>query len=419
MARLILALAALCALAGLALPAVAEVRLERVVLVQRHGVRPPTVSNAELAKYSDRPWPAWPVGPGELTPHGGKVVALLGKTLRKTYTAAGLIPAHGCAGAGRIAVWADNADERTRHSGQVLAESLAPGCGVKAAWSDAKPRDPIFGAPTEAACHADPADDAAAFAKAAGPDGSVTPKTRAAIDRLQLILAPKACSGGAGLCLASIPGPDKVEAGPGGAKFSGPVFTTFALAEDIYLEYAEGMPMSDVGWGRASRADIDAIMPAHERFFELLRLNTFQASRRGAAMARVILASLAGEPIKTVPAIGPDARLVALAGHDGNLSQMAGVFGLNWSLPQDQPDATAPATTLAFELWKDTASGETFVRPVLYYATLDQLRTLAPAIARKLPLQFDDCASGPMGSCSLETVRKRVEALLPEDCGEI
>ena len=159
--------------------------------------------------------------------------------------------------------------------------------------------------------------------------------------------------------------------------------------------------------------------PAHERFFELLRLNTFQASRRGAAMARVILASLAGEPIKTVPAIGPDARLVALAGHDGNLSQMAGVFGLNWSLPQDQPDATAPATTLAFELWKDTASGETFVRPVLYYATLDQLRTLAPAIARKLPLQLDDCASGPMGSCSLETVRKRVEALLPEDCGEI
>jgi 4-phytase/acid phosphatase len=161
-------------------------------------------------------------------------------------------------------------------------------------------------------------------------------------------------------------------------------------------------------------------MPAHERFFDLLRLNTFQAARRGAAMARVILASLAGEPVKAIGTIGPEARLVALAGHDGNLSQMAGVFGLEWSLPvQDQPDATAPATTLAFELWKDSASGESFVRPVLYYGTMDQLRTLAPGAARKLPLKFDDCASGPMGSCPLETVRKRVEALLPQDCGDI
>jgi 4-phytase/acid phosphatase len=222
MARLVLALAALCALMGFTAPAFAEVRLERVVLVQRHGVRPPTVSNAELAKYSDRPWPAWPVGPGELTPHGAKVVALVGKTLRKAYVDAGLLPAHGCAGAGRIAVWADNADERTRHSGQVLAESLAPGCGAKASWSDAKPRDPIFGAPTDKACHADPADDRDAFAKAAGPDGSVTPEARKAIDRLQLILAPKACDGGAGVCLKSIEGPDKIEAGPGGTRFSGP-----------------------------------------------------------------------------------------------------------------------------------------------------------------------------------------------------
>ncbi len=97
---------------------------------------------------------------------------------------------------------------------------------------------------------------------------------------------------------------------------------------------------------------------------------------------------------------------------------MGGLFGLAWTLP-DQPDATAPATALAFELWKDPTIGARFVRPVIYYATLDQLRTLTPATARRRVLTFADCASGPMGSCPLETLRQRTLALIPPGCGAV
>jgi 4-phytase/acid phosphatase len=97
---------------------------------------------------------------------------------------------------------------------------------------------------------------------------------------------------------------------------------------------------------------------------------------------------------------------------------MGGMFGLSWTLP-DEPDATAPATALAFELWADRASGVRYVRPVIYYATLDQLRTLAPASAHSLSLSFAGCASGPMGSCALDTLRRQTLALIPPGCGEV
>ena len=78
--------------------------------------------------------------------------------------------------------------------------------------------------------------------------------------------------------------------------------------------------------------------------------------------------------------------------------------------------STAPATALAFELWSDGA--HQFVRPVIYYETMEQLRSLTPDRAEKLPLTFADCASGPKQSCPLEQLTQRVEAVLPPGCGE-
>ena len=418
MRRLPAVLALLGAVFALSAPATPRLELERVVLVQRHGVRPPTVSNADIAKFADKPWPVWPVAPGELTPHGGKVVALMGKSLRGAYVRDGVLPAHGCPSPSAVIVWADQHDQRTRRSGEILAESLAPGCGIKAAWSQAAARDPIFGTPAEGACRADPAAAKASMDEATGPGGVPTPASQAAIARLQTILAPKACNGGAGTCLADIREEDAIGGGQMGPQFRGPTFTTFTLAEDIYLEYVEGMPMADVGWGRATPADIRAVMPVHERVFDLFRREVYSDDRRGASMARVILAALSGAPITAIPGAGPNAKVLALAGHDGNLAIMAGVFGLEWTLP-DQPDATAPATTLAFELWKDPASGKAYVRPVLYYDAMEQMRALTPALAHKLPLHFKDCDDGPMGSCPLETLRARIEAAIPPDCGGI
>lgn len=391
---LVLALALAALVAGVAN---AAPTLERVVIVMRHGVRPPTQPNAALAKYSAEPWPTWPVQPGDLTPHGAQTVALTGRTIRAAYVAHGLIPAHGCSGPGAVSVWADGADERTQMTGIVLAAALEGGCRVPVGWKPGRtPRDPIFNLSTEAACQVDPAHGWTTVA----PSVSAEALARAGA-RFQAIVAPTACQGGPGVCFAT-------------ADSNGVFPMSAGFSEDILLEYAEGMPMQEVGWGRATRADIDQIMALHEATFGRFRDNAYAAARQGATMTRLILAALDGRPVAGGPQTGPDLRLLALAGHDTNVILMAGAFGLSWKLP-DQPDSTAPSTALAFELWRDGA--RRYVRPVLYYQTLDQLRTLQPALAKVLPLRFADCASGPMGSCPLEAVRRRAEALIPRDCG--
>ena len=301
--------------------------LEKVVILQRHGVRPPTSSNEALAAYAEKPWPAWPVAAGELTPHGGETVRLVGRSLLRAYRDGRLAPSHGCPAADAIQVWADGADERTRHSGEILAETLAPGCAVKASWAPPLPRDPIFNGDTSAvACRVDPEAASAALLVVAGPGGIDTPATRLALKRLQAILAPTACAGGAGTCFT---GEDRVVAGTKGPRLSGPLATTASLSEDLLLEYAEGMPRSQVGWGRAgSPADIAAVMPLHERAFKLYFGDPYRAARDGAPMARLILAALAGETRSAAPEFGPGTRLLALAGHDSNLALMGGLFGL-------------------------------------------------------------------------------------------
>ncbi len=402
MVRLVLLIAALLAVAA---PAAADPHLVRVVMVQRHGIRPPTKDNAALAKYAAEPWPSWSVAPGELTPHGRETVVLIGKTVARTYRAAGLIPS-GCAGPGQVTVWADNADERTRETGRAFMSALQPGCGVEARWSSSHARDPIFGGTDQTACAVDPAKFMAAMQTIKDD-----PLVAASLDRpladLQRILAPDACSGGAGTCFSREP------AAPA-ARTWFPV--TASLAEDLLLEYVDDKPMSEVGWGRASKADIERVMPLHERAFALLRDNLYLASRRGAPMARTMLRALAGEPVGGGPQSGPRTKVLVLSGHDTNLAWMSGLFGVYWSFP-DNPQFTAPSTTLAFELWRD--GGKDYVRPVIYYLSLDQLRTLQPPQAEAMPLAFKDCESGPMQTCPLDTLKARVDALIPDDCGKL
>ena len=66
--------------------------------------------------------------------------------------------------------------------------------------------------------------------------------------RLQAIYAPDACKGGAGTCFTA------ADAAPGAQ--AGVFPAAGGLAEDLLLEYGDGKPMGDVGWGRASAADI-------------------------------------------------------------------------------------------------------------------------------------------------------------------
>jgi 4-phytase/acid phosphatase len=406
----------LAVLAVLPTPLIAAPVLERVVMVSRHGVRAPLRSVALLESLTKRGWPAWPVAPGDMTPHGAQALALMGDYLRRVYVGEGALPAAGCPAPGTVAVWSDVADRRTRESGDILAARFAPGCGLVATHAPTGTADPVFDATQSKTCPVGffkAAQAVLAAARASG--GLIRPEDRRSLEVLQGILAPDACRAiDSGICLVPDAGATTVTAA---AKLG----LGAMIAEGLYLEYVQGFPAQSIGWGKAGNAaTIAAIIPAHGRDLDIRRRTDALAARRGAVMARTILALLEARALPAgAPPLPGAAKVVMFAGHDSNLLYMGALMGLDWQLP-NQPSVTAPDTTLAFEVWRDPATATRTLRVVVYAQTLDQLREATPLVGTEVPdvvpIVPDACASSP-GPCKVETFTAAVERDLAALCG--
>lgn len=381
-------------LAGLPAAQAAEAPvLEKVVLLQRHGVRSPTKPPEAYAAYAGQAWPDWPVAPGILTPHGRRDIQLLAGWLRSVY--GGLLPAEACPAPSAVSVWADGGDERTRDSGQAFLDGAFPGCGLTAAHGTEEQVDSLFDGVSSGACPVDPAKAQQALAEAL---------KKAEAEQAPAIEAGKAA-------LAEVLNPpdrrflqsaDTAQIGKSGAKLEGPLAVSASLAESLLLEYAQAMPAGQVGWGRADAASLERILPLHNIASSLTRRTPYLASHNGALLARAMLARLRGR-----------AALSVIAGHDTNLSNLAGILGVSWALP-GQPDDTAPGTALAIELWR-TAAGER-IKLRVFYQSLEAMRAEAPAPYGAVAVEMPGC--GPDG-CSLDAFIRRVEKAVPADCGSV
>ncbi|MEI9992591.1 MAG: histidine-type phosphatase [Rhizomicrobium sp.] len=367
--------------------------LERVVIVERHGVRSPTKPPEAYAAFAAQPWPAWPAAPGELTDHGAEALHRIGAALREHYARTGLFAAQGCPSG--VFLWADNADSRTLASAAAVAEGLSPDCAVPVKSAPPGDDDPLFhGAKL---CRLDSKEAAQALRTRLA---RVVARNRAGYARanaaLRGILRPQACLASADCALA---GDNRVS---DDGKLSGPLDTGSTLAENLLLEYAQGFARDQVGWGRAA-GRIAAVMPLHNLYADLARRTPAVAAANATFLARAILAALGVPGEEGVPL--PDgARFVLFLGHDTNLSNLSGLLGVRWRLP-GQPDDTAPGTALAFELWRD--HGVRTVRMKVYYQPLDAIRRLAPGL-RVVPV-------GQRG-LPLDAFARRLDARLRPDC---
>lgn len=400
--------------------------LERAVLLQRHGVRAPTDAPSALARYSAQPWPHWSVGPGELTEGGRRALADMASYVRARYSASGLLPRTGCPPRGRLYVWADGTDERTRASGAIMARGLAPGCAITEEHA-AGGQDPLFHPVEAGLCRLDPqAARAQIMKRVAGNLDALGPQYDRARRALQAVLWPAGsdCAGSGARCPMN--GRNRLKILHGKLKLAGPLKTGASLAENLLLEYTDGLPSAEVGWGRAASPErLQRILPLHVRYADLMRRTPEIASSGGTPLARVMLRFLAQQPIAGAFADAPPApataSLLVLAGHDTNLANVGSILGLDWKLP-GEPDSTAPDTTLALEVWRDRRDGRRYVRAVVLYQTLAELRSEAMGAtdprrptAHALPLAFPGCSTS---GCALRVVRASTERRMSARCAQ-
>jgi len=381
--------------------------LRMVVIVSRHGVRSPT-DPTELAPYSARPWPAWSVAPGDLTPHGAAAMRLFGRAYRATYAGEGLFPLHGCPAVDSTYVWAD-VDERTRATGVALLDGLAPNCGISEHVADATV-DPLFHAlPTLG--RANLATSTASLLGTVGSaPGALVPAFGLAFKDLDDVLG---CGSGSACEKISSVAPTIVTSPKTGlVELQGPVDLASTAVEDMILAYADGRPLSDVGWGNVDRTRLLALSQLHVLKFAVNTEPPYIARVQGSNLLSHVLATLdqGASGIRNVNTSVPlSARFVAFVGHDTNLAELAGMLRLQWLLPGYQMNDTPPGGALVFEVRQPAQGGESFVRAFFTAQSLDDMRTLSGNAPERVPVFVPGCSQL---DCPISTFDRVVSAAI-------
>jgi 4-phytase/acid phosphatase len=356
-------------------------------------------------------------------------MTIFGSYYRAYFAQQGLFMGTGCADAARVSFYSDS-DQRTVETGKSIAAGMFPGCAAREqseqhALAEGE-ADPLFHSLAAGIGQPDHERAAASIAgRIGGNPSSVTEAYRPQLEQLQSILlgcppsSPCPQPGHqAGKLLLKIPA--TLESGTGDhlADLKGPLNTASTITENFLLEYTDGLPMDQVGWGRVDLPTLKDLLGLHTAASDLTRrtpyVATVQASNALAHMAETLQQAATG---KAVPgALGkPGDRLVVLTGHDTNLSNMAATLNLNWII-DGRRDDTPPGGALVFELRE--LPGESYVVSTYYVAqTLEQMRSLTPLTLQEPPARANvfvpGCSkAGPGYPCELKGFQTTVTSAM-------
>src|SRR5262245_8815332 len=388
----------------------AGLKLERVVLLMRHGIRPPTKATVTPPGIAAESWPQWDAPYGHLTAHGAEAIRLLGRFDRERLVRRGLLPAESCPKAGTVVVWSDT-DQRTISTGDALLNGMFPGCRLRNGHLAQGAKDPLFN-PYKDGVAVDATAARQAILAHIGSLEQIRQRHGAAFDRLQQVLgccAPAVCQAAglpAGCRLAELPGDiAPPEPGDGRPDLTGLFDFAPSAAQSLMLEYAEGR--KQVGWGRVTAADLELIGSLHAMKGDLVQRPALLGAHGATRLARRMLDALERDdgPLVTV-----------LVGHDTNIGDLSGLLDFDFQVPGYAADTPPPGSGVGFELLADP-TGARYVQVFYRSQSLQQMRELTPLDAAhpafRQALSIRGCAMpGDATRCPLDTFARLVRSKL-------
>ena len=417
----VIATVVLVALGSGPLSAAAEdLKLVKVVALQRHGVRPPS-STREITPLAADPWPTWDVPDGQLTSHGKQAITELGKWEGQMLRARGLLRT-GCPQPGEVFAWANSGYQRTIDTADTLLAVLFPGCGLKAGHLQTTKQDPLFPASESEVGRLDQDQARKAVMERMGgsldrPDPRLT-TLRAELQSVLRCCAASVCQKAGqqeGCTFADRPSALSPIAEGRSVNWTGPMGEAATIAQVLLLEYANGFPPEQVGWGRASTAEAVVRLSELRKIKYEYQERVPYIARRGASniLNQILLALEAGAGMNPADADKSlvEANLVLFVGSDTQIAEIGGILEAHWQLQGYLDDETPPGGGLVFELLQEPTTGTRFVRLVFVAQTLDQIRAASALGASNRPNYVTVTVPGcpgarPDGACLVESFVK-------------
>lgn len=368
-------------------------RIERIVLLMRHGVRSPLDGEVPPATRTGQPWPRWNAPAEQVTPHGAAALRALAKADRRWFAAAGLVAARGCPDAAALRLWT-NSSPRTIASGEAYAAGFAPGCTLTVGHKPEGTNDPIFeplGA-HPAAFHANRAIES--ITRFTGGAEALTRRHAAGLKLLEQVLACPAAP-----CSPVAPSSVRASADGHGIDLTGPIRAASGTAQVLMLQYLEGLPLAQVGWGRATPARLEALGAVHGALFDVFSRPPYMAAFQMAPTVDRITQDLTA-------ADAP--KIDVLVGHDTNVAALAAVLGVPVKAPGFATNDPSPGGGIAIALVR-APDGRQAVRLWYRSQSATDMRA-ARDRAAWTPLRLTGCDEGAEHRCALPAFLKRLEA---------
>ena len=367
--------------------------LKQIIIFGRHSIRAAISTTNTLNQFSADPYPDYfGVPVGYLTTNGQQAAGLLGSYFHDYLLHEKLLTGSNDTDLAR-SYFRANTIERAYMTAAKFGAGLVPGVTVPIHTYAAGAADPVFDPLSAGVATVDPA---RALAEVLGLYGSGTNLALAYSSELSLLsevlyppgTQPNTNSTQGSVDPATLPitlvtntpqGTNLPSYKTGDVINMGGLFAAGSAADPFVMQYTDGFPTNEVGWGRFT---LDTLS-------QQTRLATlgFSISMRPPYLARVQSSSAASHILRSmlqitggVPldgALGTNQpQALVIVSSDTFVAGLAGLLDVHWLLPGYQPDFCPPGGTLVFELRQVITNGQYLVRVFYTAQTFDQLRNL-------------------------------------------
>lgn len=358
-----------------------ELRLRRVVMVMRHGIRSVLPGQEPEGTTIPGGWPQWEVAPGDLTPHGAAGLRAIGRFERHWLNENNLISAKNCPDPHTTRIHA-NSESRTVASAKAFVSGFAPGCPLTVEHLAPKTPDPLF-----SALDADPSrfnmHDIIPRLPVADTIFAPQADTLAALGRIVQ------CSGGPCTFLTS---GSRVEpdASNHALSLSGPIREGSSIAEALMLAYLDGKPLIRQTGHVVDIRELGALSALHAGMLDSI----VRPRPIGALLSRDLRARLVDD--LSAPT-GPAFRLYV--GHDDTIAPLLGMMDTHVLAPGYAPDEIPVGSALVFAMYGN-ASGETRIRVIFQSQTPEALRNTPETADPSISFPHVSACQSPDGLCT-------------------